>query len=102
GARNRDGAWLDASFGDGALLLTAAEFGFEAVGLESSAAHVTALRQLGLEGHVGTIESFDAPGRFAVVSLDDQLPRLSDPVAALAAAHRLLQPDGLLVLSLPN
>jgi protein O-GlcNAc transferase len=102
GARNCDAAWLDVGFGSGALLLTAAEFGFETVGLESGAAHVAALRQLGFEGHVGTIESFDAPGRFAIVSLDDQLPRLADPIAAVAAAHRLLQADGLLVLSLPN
>jgi protein O-GlcNAc transferase len=102
GARNCDAAWLDVGFGSGALLLTAAEFGFETVGLESSPAHVAALRQLGFEGHVDTIEGFEAPGRFAIVSLDDQLPRLADPVAALVAAHQLLQVDGLLVLSLPN
>ncbi len=102
GARNCDAAWLDVGFGSGAVLLTAAEFGFETVGLESSPVHVTALRQLGLEGHIDTIENFDAPGRFAVISLDDHLPRLSDPAAALATAHRLLQADGLLVLSLPN
>jgi protein O-GlcNAc transferase len=102
GARNCDAAWLDVGFGSGARLLTAAEFGFETVGLESDMAHVAALRQLGFEGHTDTIESFDAPGRFAIVSMDDQLPRLADPIAALAAAHRLLQAEGLLVLSLPN
>ena len=65
GARNCDAAWLDVGFGGGALLLTAAEFGSETVGLESDPAHVAALRQLGFEGHLDTIESFEAPGRFA-------------------------------------
>lgn len=102
GLRNCDTAWLDAGFGAGSLLLTAAEFGFEAVGLESRAAPVAALRQLGLEAHHVSIENFAAPGRFGVVSLDDQLPRCADPTDRLAAAHRLLQRDGLLVLSLPN
>ncbi len=108
GLRNCDAAWLDAGFASGSLLLTAAEFGFEAVGLESRAAPVAALRQIGFEAHQGmiealdTIQDLDAPGRFGVVSFNDQLPRLADPVKAIAAAHRLLQEDGLLVLSLPN
>jgi len=102
GLRNCDTAWLDAGFGAGSLLLTAAEFGFEAVGLESRAAPVMALRQLGLEAHQAEIKNFEAPGRFGIVSLDDQLPRHIDPAETLTAAHRLLQADGLLVLSLPN
>jgi protein O-GlcNAc transferase len=102
GPLNCDAAWLDVGFGNGALLFTAAEWGFEAVGLDTRAAHVAGLRQLGLEAHEGVLKDLDAPGRFGVVSLDDQLPRMIDPARTLAAARRLLQPDGLLLLSLPN
>ena len=102
GPLNCDTAWLDVGFGNGSLLFTAAEWGFEPVGLDARADQVAGLHQLGLEAHRGTLESFDPPGRFGVVSLDDQLPRMADPARALAAAHRLLQPERLLLLSLPN
>ncbi len=102
GPLNCDAAWLDVGFGNAALLFTAAEWGFEAVGLDTRPGHVAGLRQLGLEAHEGTLEDLDAPGRFGIVSLNDQLPRMVDPARALAAARRLLQPDGLLLLGLPN
>ena len=82
--------------------LTAAEWGFEAVGLDTRAAHVAGLRQLGLEAHEGTLEDLDAPGRFGVVSLEDQLPRMIDPAARLPPRTGCCSADGLLLLGLPN
>ncbi len=102
GALNCDDAWLDVGFGNGSLLFTAAEWGFASVGLDARAGQVAALQDLGFEAHQGALESLDAPGRFGIVSLVDQLPRQIDPAKALAATHRLLRQDGLLLLRLPN
>src|SRR5687767_8444154 len=51
-ARHADGgAWLDVGFGNASLLMTAAEFGFEPVGLDLRSQSVAALRQMGSEAH---------------------------------------------------
>ena len=96
------GAWLDVEFGDGSLLFTAAEWGYEAVGIDPHAANVAALRQLGVEAHPRSLTDFDSRGRFSVVSLAGILPREPFPKQALAAAHRLLRIGGALFLSMPN
>jgi SAM-dependent methyltransferase len=102
GRRNGDAAWLDVGIGDGALLLAAAEWGFEPVGFDFRAEQIASLRARGIEAHEGAIESFDAAGRFGIVSFNDRLPRLVDPGEALASARQLLSEDGLLVLTMPN
>lgn len=102
GARACGTAWLDIGASDGALLLTAAEWGFEPLSLCVQSQDGADLRRLGIETHVRPLEDFDAAGRFGVISFDDQLPRQSDPGRALTAAHRLLTQDGLLVLTMPN
>ena len=96
------GVWLDAEFGSGARLLTAAEWGYEAVGLDSSEENVTGLRRLGIEAHCGHLTDLDGKSRFSVISLADGLPRFAFPKEALTAAHRLLRAGGALFLSMPN
>ena len=96
------GAWLDVEFGNGALLFTAAEWGYEPVGLAESADSVAALRRLGIEAHCGRLADFAGNGRFSVLSLADLLPRQPFPKEVLKAAHRLLRPGGVLFLSMPN
>ncbi|MGB8278336.1 MAG: tetratricopeptide repeat protein [Methylovirgula sp.] len=96
------GAWLDAEFGDGALIFTAAEWGYEPVGLDPSPDNVAALRQLGIEAHCGRLTDLAGSGRFSVVSLADLLPRQAFPNELLKAAQRLLRPGGALFLSMPN
>jgi 2-polyprenyl-3-methyl-5-hydroxy-6-metoxy-1,4-benzoquinol methylase len=44
----------------------------------------------------------DFPGRFSVVSMADCLERAPYPRAVLDAAHRLLQPGGVLFAAMPN
>jgi len=96
------GTWLDVGFGTGALLFTAAEWGYEPVGLDDSPESVEALRRLGIEAHCGALAELAGSGRFSVVSLQDLLPRQAFPKPMLAAAHRLLRPGGALFLSMPN
>ncbi len=96
------GAWLDVEFGNGALLFAAAEWGFRAIGIDRREANVAGLRQLGLEAHRGAVEDIVESGRLSVISFADVLQRLAFPGRALAAGHRLLQKDGVLLLSMPN
>lgn len=96
------GAWLDVEFGGGALIFTAAEWGYEAVGLDPHEENVAGLRQLGVEAHCGSLTDLTGRGRFSVISLADALSRQPFPNATIEAAHRLLRPGGALFLSMPN
>lgn len=96
------GDWLDASFGNASLLFTAAEWGFRAVGLNQRPGNAQALKDLGYESHCAPIETLDFPGRFSVVSMTDCLERTPFPRTTLDAAHRLLQPGGVLFVRAPN
>ncbi len=97
------GPWLDVEIGDGALLFTALEFGYEASGLDNDDTKIMALRRLGIEGHHrGALADFKGATGFSVISLADALPREAFPQATLEAAHRLLRPGGVIFLAMPN
>ena len=96
------GRWLDVGFGNASIVLTAREFGFEVAGLDLRAREVEALRKIGVDAHVADIAEFRPAHSFAVVSMMDVLEHMSFPKEGLAAAHRLLEPAGVLYLSMPN
>jgi 2-polyprenyl-3-methyl-5-hydroxy-6-metoxy-1,4-benzoquinol methylase len=96
------GAWLDVGFGNGSLLFTAEEWGFEPVGLDLRSASVEAMCSLNFEAHCLDVTTFDNPGRFSVVSMADVLEHMPFPKDGLAAAHRLLASHGILFVSMPN
>ncbi len=100
--RKPEGAWLDVQFGDGSLLFTAEEWGYRPVGIDPLRENVEAIKGLGYEAHHLPIENLDAPGRFGVVSMAGVLPHIPYPRMALAAAHTLLSPGGVLFCSMPN
>ncbi|MEJ2124329.1 MAG: class I SAM-dependent methyltransferase [Alphaproteobacteria bacterium] len=60
------------------------------------------MQKLGYEVYCTPIEELDTPGRFSVISMADVLEHIPMPKGALAAAHRLLRPGGVLFLSMPN
>jgi SAM-dependent methyltransferase len=97
-----EGTWLDVGFGNGSLLFTAQEWGFRPLGLDLRPASVEALQRLGIEARSADLTTLDEPGRFAVISLADVLEHMPFPKQGLVAAHRLLQPDGVLFVSMPN
>ena len=97
----QDGAWLDVGFGDGALLLTAAEFGFAPVGVDIRPAAVAALQSQGVEAHAVDFLAFDDARKFSVISLMDVLEHLPFPAPALRLAASLLAPGGALIVSCP-
>jgi 2-polyprenyl-3-methyl-5-hydroxy-6-metoxy-1,4-benzoquinol methylase len=97
-----DGIWLDVGFGNGALLLTASEYGFNAVGCDLRAAAVTALQNTGIEAHLNDIAALRLPRPCRVISMADVLEHMPYPKLGLQAAHERLADDGILLLSMPN
>ena len=96
------GRWLDVGFGNGALLTTAAEFGFDVVGLDVRHQAVDRLKEYGFEAHRAELMTFQSEARFDVISLADVLEHMAFPGLALQRAHGLLNDHGLLFISMPN
>ena len=97
GFRAPGGRWLDVGFGDGALLMTAEEFGFDPVGIDIRAAKLD-----GVETHACAFEDFKDQRRFAIVSLMDVLEHTPFPRQMLDHARQLIASGGILVVSTPN
>jgi SAM-dependent methyltransferase len=96
------GRWLDVGFGNGALMTTAAEFGFEVVGTDLRERHVEMMRQAGYEAHAVEFEDYRPGAPFDVLSLADVLEHMPFPKHALQHARTLLRDGGLLFVSMPN
>jgi protein O-GlcNAc transferase len=106
-ARGRwEGRWLEVGFGNGALLTTAAEFGYEVVGLDLREESVRRMAALGFDARHGDLMACDGDGdetgRFDVVSLADVLEHMPFPRRALLHVRELLRPGGALFVSMPN
>ena len=96
------GGWLDVGFGNGALLFTAAEWGYAVTGLDLRGENVARLQALGFAARCGDITGLDDDGAFGVISMADVIEHMPFPRPALARASRLLAADGLLFISTPN
>lgn len=96
------GRWLDVGFGDGSLLTTAEEFGYQAVGLDLRRECVDALVELGYDARCQTLDELDGEEQFDVVSLADSLEHMPFPVEVMSDVFRLLRPGGLVFISMPN
>jgi SAM-dependent methyltransferase len=89
-------------FGSGALLTTAAEFGYEAVGLDLRRSSVEQMRAFGYEAHCLDLDHFHPETPFDVVSMADVLEHMPFPRKALARVHALMADQALLFVSMPN
>lgn len=98
----RIGAWLDVGFGNASLLLTAKEFGFDVVGLDSRPQSVEDLQSLNIQASTELLTFHKSPRAYSVISLADCLEHVPFPTEYLRAADRLLASDGVLFLSMPN
>ena len=99
------GEWLDIGTGNGSLLFTAAEWGYDLLGMDRRIDTVERLLKLGYKAFwndIESIEDVEAVDRFSVVSLAGGLPRAPFPKRVLAAIHRLMRKDGVLFISAPN
>jgi protein O-GlcNAc transferase len=96
------GRWLDVGIGNGGIITSAAEFGYEAVGIDQRTAPVNMLRAFDYEAHLAELHELGEDERFDVISFEDSLEHMPFPKATLREARRRLNPDGLLFISLPN
>jgi 2-polyprenyl-3-methyl-5-hydroxy-6-metoxy-1,4-benzoquinol methylase len=98
--------WLDVGFGAGALVMTAAEYGYDVMGLDLRQANVDAMHKLGYPAITETIEDHEestGPAEtYNVISMMDVLEHMPFPKTALDAAYKLLRFDGALIVSCPN
>jgi 2-polyprenyl-3-methyl-5-hydroxy-6-metoxy-1,4-benzoquinol methylase len=79
--------------------------GYDAWGLELSAPIAEeARRRLGADRiHIGTLEDAPyQPAQFDLITFWDVVEHLPDPIDALRRAHRLLRPDGLILVETQN
>ena len=98
------GGWgnlLDVGCGDGLFFDRLARFG-EVWGVESDESLVPPDSRHRDRIHVGVFDaSFTPNRRFGLVMMLDVLEHLRNPVAALEHVHRLLRPDGRILITVP-
>jgi len=96
------GRWLDVGIGDGSLMTTAEEYGYDTVGLDLRRESVDSLAALGYDARCLKLEELEGEEEFDVVSLADSLEHMPFPVEVMKKVHALLRPDGVVFLSMPN
>jgi len=94
--------WLDVGCGAGGLVITAAEYGFSAIGLDSRVQAVERIEALGYSAVVGDLMELHVTDPVMVVSLADVLEHVPFPREALKRVHSALMPGGLVMISCPN
>lgn len=94
--------WLDVGCGAGGLVITAAEYGFNAIGLDSRVQAVEHIEALGYSAVVGDLMELQVTDPIMVISLADVLEHVPFPRQALKRVHAALMPGGLVMISCPN
>ena len=97
-----NGVWLDVGFGNGSLLFTAQEFGFEPIGVDLRKDGVDALKSLGIEAYCDYVQNIEFGRSISVVSMMDVLEHIPYPKEVLLAMHSKMDKDGCLLISCPN
>ncbi len=99
-AQRAPGSLLDVGCWTGSFVDAARRRGWTATGVEPSAWAVTRARERGLAVERGGLE--DATGGYDVVVLCDVLEHLLDPADAVMRVHGLLEPGGVVFLTVPD
>ena len=100
----RDGRLLDVGSGSGEFLYVMRELGFETQGIEPNDGYARfATDQLGVDVAIGPLERSEfSAGTFDVITAHHVVEHLRHPVAALRTLAAWLNPNGLLIIEVPN
>ena len=90
--------WVDVGCGDGTLIMTAADYGFATVGLDTWAATVSRLQGLGFNALQHDYMELRFEVTVDVLSIMNVLEQISQPRAALLKAAQVLRPGAILVV----
>ena len=101
-ARDTRPVWVDVECGDGALVMTAADYGFAAVGLEVRPHAASRLQELGFTALANEFMQLKFEVVVDVLSMMDVLEHLPRPRESLRKAAQILRPGGVLVISTPD
>jgi 2-polyprenyl-3-methyl-5-hydroxy-6-metoxy-1,4-benzoquinol methylase len=94
---------LDFGCGAGAFLDQMRTSKWNVTGLDSSETAIARIRERGLTAEVGTFpQSRWQDASFDAITMWQSLEHVHDPLDVLREAHRLLTPDGTLVVAVPN
>jgi 2-polyprenyl-3-methyl-5-hydroxy-6-metoxy-1,4-benzoquinol methylase len=96
------GVWLDVGFGNGNLLFTANEYGFEPIGVDLRKENVSIMQALGIEAHCNLVQNIKFEKPISVVSMMDVLEHIPYPKEVLVSIHSKIEKDGCLLISMPN
>ncbi|HYC49679.1 MAG TPA: class I SAM-dependent methyltransferase [Gemmatimonadaceae bacterium] len=98
----RRGTGLEVGSYVGAFLAAARRERWHFEGLDVNPHTNAFARSLGFTVHDADLEHFEPSHPFDVVAIWNTFDQLPDPRAAVRAAHRLLRPDGVLAVRVPN
>ena len=102
-AERAPGRLLDVGSGRGDLGVVLRRSGWQVAGLEPSTEAVAEARKRGLESQRGTLTEGPRPeGRYDAVVFNHSLEHVVEPFEDLSTARQLLEPGGLVLISLPN
>lgn len=98
----RRGTGLEVGSYVGAFLAAAHESGWQFEGLDVNPLVNAFARSAGFTVHDGDLEHFQPDRMFDAVAIWNTFDQLPDPGAAARAAFRLLRPEGVLAIRVPN
>jgi len=98
--------WLDVGFGNGSLLMTANEFGFDVFGVDLRENNVADIGNYGIPAYHGTlgraVQNVAFKSKPSVISMADVVEHEPFPRDVLRCARSLINEPGLLLISMPN
>jgi SAM-dependent methyltransferase len=97
------GCLLDLGCGDGSMLSTLKEFGWQAEGVDFDPAARELASRKGLTVHLGTLADQNFPDEsFDAITASHFVEHIPDPLATFKECRRILKPGGQLILITPN
>ena len=103
GISRHDMRLLDVGCSSGAFVFHAREYGVDAAGVEPSSAPAAKAKIHDLPVYQGYLHDVDFPPQsFHVITLFEVIEHLIDPMSLLRECHRILCPEGLMVIRTGN